>query len=1105
MRSKWRWALSSWLLAGAAVAAVGSWSTTGPHGGAVNKVEFHRSNPAIAYAAGDGGFYRSSDGGQSWRAAEVGLPPGLFSPRFWQAPSNGDVLYLLSFLPRNGLYRSADAGLTWRKMPEVGSNPRDAVDLAISPDNSGLLAIAFPDQIRKSGDGGQSFTTAGFPPAPFEARSLAVYGNRFLVGGENLLIEGLLFDSFEFAGGFDNSGWSHQALSGPVDWVLSEAHSQSPTHAWHAASHTDVSQRQLVSPPIGVVVGSTLRFFHTFAFETDGSLSACYDAGVIEVSTDGGTSWNPVPDAAFLTGGYNDTVETSFGNPLAGQRAWCQGTIGGMTEVKVALAAWAGQTVRVRWRAGDDNSNAATGWFVDSVFFTNSGPLLYRSEDAGGNWIATAVDQPDDLVVRLQFAPSSNNVAYYGAFSARAGRSVDGGQTWTDTDAQLDLRAPFWIAPSQPLQLIGASSGGLIGSNDGGLSAGPLGSTVTPTLSAVSAVSNYPGNPILLAGTTGRGILRTSNNAVNWVDSFIGYSSVLVRALAIPPQNPNRILAGQGDSGFTAHALQVSSDGGNSWNISTLNALANSIRGLAIDSTTSGPTVYATGRLFGTGLVQNGGIYKSLDGGNNWTVSTTGIPALGAGRSMGVVRAVVVDPRSCVAPPPSGPCTSGPLRTLYVAGSGRPNQAAGGWIAALVYKSVDGGATWARADTGLPSPGVGFLNTVNAISLVIDPINTGTLYVGLAGIYGDPGTPNGAVAGIYKTTNGGLSWTAVNNGLPGRPGASSLPPDVPALAIDPINPQVLYAGVSVSDNPGAPVAGVYRSSDGGGSWSNASNGLVGADVRALLVDRTTPSTVYAGSIGTYTNPGGVYKSLNSGGVWRSISGTLPSNSVVALARDPVDANTLYAGTNVGVWELTQVPDNDDDGAATSIENGAPNGGDGNADGIPDATQRDVASIVNGPIARGRINYTNMGGGSNAIDGAPRRGSSCTQLTDAYAIDPRIFPPDVPTTGPAFNHDEFGLVNVEVPDCPSLELTIKYFDGNFSSPDWTWRNYGPSVPGDDATVGWYAYPNAVKLNATTWRITVNAGQLGSWRASGSDILFRGGPALSGEIVFRDGFE
>ena len=191
---------------------------------------------------------------------------------------------------------------------------------------------------------------------------------------------GNLTETFEGAGGFDNAGWTHQAVSGSVDWVWSTAQSQTPTHSWFSASQTSVSDRVMVSPSFGVLSNTTLSFWHTYAFE--GS-SSCFDAGTIEISTNGGGSWTVIPDANFTAGGFNGTVSTSYSNPIGGLRAWCFGTIGAMTQVSVNLGSFAGQTVLVRWHAGDDSSQSVTGWYIDSVAISNAGTASVCS--AGSN------------------------------------------------------------------------------------------------------------------------------------------------------------------------------------------------------------------------------------------------------------------------------------------------------------------------------------------------------------------------------------------------------------------------------------------------------------------------------------------------------------------------------------------------------------------------------------------------------------------------------------------------------------------------------------------------------------------------------------------------
>lgn len=198
-----------------------------------------------------------------------------------------------------------------------------------------------------------------------------------------------LVETFEGAlsgGGFDHAGWTHAALTGAVDWAQSTAQSQTPTHSWFSASQAGATHRVLTSPSFVPQPGTTLSFWHTFAFE--GSVAQCYDGGTLEVSTDGGTGWTVVADANFTAGGFNGTVNGGFSNPLAGKRAWCSGSIGAMSRVNVDLAAYAGAVdAKVRWHEGDDSGIVATGWYVDSVTIANAciAGLLSRDDFETGD------------------------------------------------------------------------------------------------------------------------------------------------------------------------------------------------------------------------------------------------------------------------------------------------------------------------------------------------------------------------------------------------------------------------------------------------------------------------------------------------------------------------------------------------------------------------------------------------------------------------------------------------------------------------------------------------------------------------------------------------
>jgi ligand-binding sensor domain-containing protein len=115
-------------------------------------------------------------------------------------------------------------------------------------------------------------------------------------------------------------------------------------------------------------------------------------------------------------------------------------------------------------------------------------------------------------------------------------------------------------------------------------------------------------------------------------------------------------------------------------------------------------------------------------------------------------------------------------------------------------------------------------------ALVIKPQAPDTLYAG---------TDNG----VFKSTNGGTNWTAINSGLTDT--------GVSALAIDPQTPDTLYAGTSNG--------GVFKSTNGGMNWTAINTGLTNTHVNALAIDPQTPDILYAG-----TNGDGVFKSTNGG-------------------------------------------------------------------------------------------------------------------------------------------------------------------------------------------------------------------------------------------------
>jgi photosystem II stability/assembly factor-like uncharacterized protein len=176
-----------------------------------------------------------------------------------------------------------------------------------------------------------------------------------------------------------------------------------------------------------------------------------------------------------------------------------------------------------------------------------------------------------------------------------------------------------------------------------------------------------------------------------------------------------------------------------------------------------------------------------------------------------------------------------------------------------VYKTTDAGKTWKR---------MGLESSEHIGKIVVDPRNSDVVYVAAQG----PLFSAGGQRGLYKTSNGGLTWDAVltiseNTG-------------VTDVILDPKNPDVLYAaayprrrhvGQAIG---GSPEGGLYKSTNAGRSWTKMTNGLPDRDVgrAALAIDtRKNPTEIYAHIEAQNAENGctlsGFYRSTNAGASW----------------------------------------------------------------------------------------------------------------------------------------------------------------------------------------------------------------------------------------------
>jgi len=208
-----------------------------------------------------------------------------------------------------------------------------------------------------------------------------------------------------------------------------------------------------------------------------------------------------------------------------------------------------------------------------------------------------------------------------------------------------------------------------------------------------------------------------------------------------------------------------------------------------------------------------------------------------------------------------------------------------------LYKTNDGGQTWQKLTNGLPDD-----DRTGATVVALHPDDPNTVFVGMYQRLRTPysmysGGPNG---GIFRSTDAGESWEKLTAGLPtGETGQID-------LAIYPRNPSIIYAYVEASDtlphDLSVPGPGVYKSTDGGDSWTylerHNSRPYYHGRIR---VDPTDPNNVYVIARDfAYSRDGG--ETWQSGRPWRSTGGDDHDMWI-----DPGDGGKYYMATDQGAY------------------------------------------------------------------------------------------------------------------------------------------------------------------------------------------------------------
>ena len=718
------------------------------------------TNPAIIYAGTFGsGTFKTTNGGSSWTAINAGMA-GSFKDYVNSIAIdvlNPSVLYAGSGNSTTGgsINKSTNGGSTWAPVNTGVPNFQISALIADRTNSQTVYAATTGGGVIKTTNGGSSWGPAnaglwkgsilalGADPAN-PAILYAGSGGSALIDDDAFVSElnasgtALLFSTY-LGGSGSEGGWGI-GLDGSGNVVVAGQTTSTNFPAVNAIKSTlsasdtcgdgFVTKLHLAGPSI---VYST----YLGGDGCDIAYAAAVDATGNAYVTGTTASANFPTLNAFQSMFADSFNGDAFVTKLNTNGALVYSTyLGGEgTDIGYGIAADAsgnayitGQTTSFSFPLANPLQSAYGGAFVTKLNGAGSG-LIYStflggSGADGGRGIA--IDSAGNAYV-TGYAGSADFPVVAGALRTKSPffNSADGGGGWNNDNYGLkgDIAAELALDPTKPSTLYAGTRSNVYKSTDGGQNWSPSGNgLVRPSVVALVVNPTTPSTIYLGANLTDLsnswGVYKSTNGGNTWNAANTGLSNRNVLSLAIDPVTTSTLYAG-------GSGIFKSIDGGANW--TTPGTINSAVVAIAVDPVTP-TTIYAGGDD------SNGGVFKSTDGGVTWKL-TISFYAL----------SLAIDPVT-----PS---------TIYAGASEG------------LFKSTDGGGHWTPINAGLTNS---FINSIS-----IDPVTPTTVYA----------TSSGYTGGVFKSVNGGDNWTRANNGL--------TYPFVSSLIVNPMTPAKVYVGVNV--------------------------------------------------------------------------------------------------------------------------------------------------------------------------------------------------------------------------------------------------------------------------------------------------------------------
>ena len=521
---------------------------------------------------------------------------------------------------------------------------------------------------------------------------------------------------------------------------------------------------------------------------------------------------------------------------------------------------------------------------------------VLKSTDGGTTWNPTGLTytaSQKKIVYSLVIHPTNNSILF-AATSDGLYKSTNGGTTWTSKEVNIWNSIQF--KPGDPTimyatNLINYGSTYMVRSTNSGESWSFFAVTSTGIRGEIAVSPNDPAVVYLLAANNvGNvdGVYKSTNSGVNFTKvnnnsatqpGMLGYytdgrtqatgQGSYDWCIAASPTDANTVFIG----GITTWK---STDGGVNW--AAINNWTSGFpynTGVAVVHADKHALAYQNNTTLFEG--NDGGIYKTTNGGTNWIDLTNGlvisqIYRIGVSQtSSTTVMTGLQDNGSKLYNSGSWSDVTGGDGMECIVDYTTTQYMYSTYVTGTIYRSLDGGVSFpVTISANIPG---GQPTGAWVTPYIIDPNNSSTLYAGFNQ--------------VWKTTNRGNNWSSASQVL-----SSSI--KLRSLAIAPSNSNVLYT---------ADQTNMWKTTDGGATnWSTVTLPTTTNNVTYITVKNTDPNTLWI-TYGGYTDGSKVYESTNGGTSWTNISAGLPNLPTMCIVynKHATDREVLFAGMDVGVY------------------------------------------------------------------------------------------------------------------------------------------------------------------------------------------------------------